>query len=82
MPLRRSSTTGLRRPVLSSGWSHWEAAGIRYIGHDDVESFIEQVGRIMMMRRATERFRSLAERYDWRVISSDYEKVLLNAALK
>ena len=71
------------RPVLSSRMVSLERLlGDNIYYYDDVESFIEQVGRIMMMGRATERFRSLAERYDWRVISSDYEKVLIKAALK
>jgi len=45
-----------------------------------VESFIAQVNSILSVEPTTKRFRSLAERYDWRAISKDYQKVLLEAA--
>jgi len=69
------------RPVLSSRMISLERLlGDEIYYFDDVESFIAQVNSILSVEPATERFRSLAERYDWRAISKDYQKVLLEAA--
>ena len=69
------------RPVLSSRMISLEKLlGDEIYYFDDVESFIAQVNSILSVEPATERFRSLAERYDWRAISKDYQKVLLEAA--
>ena len=69
------------RPVLSSRMISLEKLlGDEIYYFDDVESFIAQVNSILSVEPVTERFRSLAERYDWRAISKDYQKVLLEAA--
>jgi len=69
------------RPVLSSRMISLEKLlGDEIYYFDDVESFIAQVKSILSVEPATKRFRSLAERYDWRAISKDYQKVLLEAA--
>jgi len=69
------------RPVLSSRMISLEKLlGDEIYYFDDVESFIAQVNSILSVEPTTKRFRSLAERYDWRAISKDYQKVLLEAA--
>ncbi len=69
------------RPVLSSRMISLEKLlGDEIYYFDDAESFIAQVKSILSVEPATKRFRSLAERYDWRAISKDYQKVLLEAA--
>ena len=71
------------RPVLSSRMISLERLlGDEIYYYDDVESFVEQVKGILTAGAATKRFRSLAEQYDWRAISRDYQKVLLEAAEK
>jgi len=69
------------RPVLSSRMISLEKLlGDEIYYFDDVESFIAQVNSILSVEPTTKRFRSLAERYDWRAISKNYQKVLLEAA--
>ena len=71
------------RPVLSSRMVSLERLlGDEIYYYDDVESFVSQVKSILAGETATKRFRSLAEQYDWRAISRDYEKVLIDAAEK
>ena len=71
------------RPVLSSRMISLERLlGDEIYYDDDVESFVSQVKSILTAGAATKRFRSLAEQYDWRAISRDYQKVLLEAAEK
>ena len=71
------------RPVLSSRMISLERLlGDEIYYYDDVESFVSQVKSILTAGAATKRFRSLAEQYDWRAISRDYQKVLLEAAEK
>jgi glycosyltransferase involved in cell wall biosynthesis len=48
--------------------------------YDDVESFILQVKKVLAAGDSEKRFRSLAERYDWREMAQSYEKVLQKAS--
>jgi glycosyltransferase involved in cell wall biosynthesis len=48
--------------------------------YDDVESFILQARRILSNPSLPEVHRTVAQRYDWRNIAQEYEKVLQRAA--
>ena len=65
------------RPVLSSRMVSLERLlrdEIYY--YDDVESFVGQVQSILAAEDNERKNRSLAEKYDWRAIARQYEKVL------
>ncbi|MDD1752085.1 MAG: glycosyltransferase [Methanotrichaceae archaeon] len=65
------------RPVLSSRTISLEKLlGDEIYYYDDVESFVQQVKSILDSVRNEIKFRSLAEKYDWRKISQQYEKIL------
>jgi glycosyltransferase involved in cell wall biosynthesis len=65
------------RPVLSSRMVSLEKLlGDEIYYYDDVKSFIVQAKRILAAKEDENRYRSLAERYDWREISRKYEEVL------
>jgi glycosyltransferase involved in cell wall biosynthesis len=69
------------RPVLSSRMISLEKLlGDEIYYYDDVESFIGQVKMVLAARPDEQRYRSLAEKYDWRPISKRYERVLSDAA--
>ncbi len=69
------------RPVLSSRMIALERLlGDEIYYYDDVESFIAQAEKIQGARLDEQRYRSLAEEYDWRKIASKYERVLVNAS--
>ncbi len=69
------------RPVLSSRMISLERLlGDEIYYYDDVESFVGLVKRILGVEMDGERYRSLAEKYDWKAISQDYEEVLTKAA--
>ena len=68
------------RPVLSSRMISLERLlddEIYY--YDDVASFIIQVKKILIAGIDERRYRSLAEKYDWRLIAICYEEVLRKA---
>ena len=65
------------RPVLSSRMVSLERLlGDEIYYYDDVESFVEQVGKILATGKDDKRFRSIAKRYDWRELSKNYLYVL------
>ena len=65
------------RPVLSSRMVSLERLlGDEIYYYDDVESFVEQVGKILATGKDDKRFRSIAKRYDWRELSKNYVYVL------
>jgi glycosyltransferase involved in cell wall biosynthesis len=65
------------RPVLSSRMISLERLlGDEIYYYDDVESFIMQVKRVLAAGIDEKRYRSLAEKYDWRIISQHYEQAL------
>jgi glycosyltransferase involved in cell wall biosynthesis len=65
------------RPVLSSRMVSLERLlGDEIYYYDDVESFVEQVQSILTAEDNESKNRSLAEKYDWRAIARQYEKVL------
>jgi glycosyltransferase involved in cell wall biosynthesis len=69
------------RPVLSSRMSALESLlGDEIYYYDDIESFVGQVKAILENRPDENKLRMLAERYDWRAISQQYEEVLRTAA--
>jgi glycosyltransferase involved in cell wall biosynthesis len=69
------------RPVLSSRMISLERLlGDEIYYYDDVESFIGQVKMVLGAGQDEQRYRSLAEKYDWRPISKRYERVLSDAA--
>ncbi len=69
------------RPVLSSRMISLEKLlGDEIYYYDDVESFIMQVEKILSDGGDELRYRSLAEKYDWREIAQSYEKVLQKAS--
>ncbi|MDD2836273.1 MAG: glycosyltransferase [Methanothrix sp.] len=69
------------RPVLSSRMISLEKLlGDEIYYYDDVESFIMQVKKVLAAGDNEKRFRSLAERYDWREMAQSYEKVLQKAS--
>jgi glycosyltransferase involved in cell wall biosynthesis len=68
------------RPVLSSRMISLERLlGDEIYYYDDVESFTMQVKKILATGIDEKRYRSLAEKYDWREIASSYEAVLKKA---
>lgn len=65
------------RPVLSSRMVSLERLlGDEIYYYDDVEGFVGQVESILDAVDDESRYRSLAEKYDWRNISGEYAKVL------
>ncbi|MDD2755458.1 MAG: glycosyltransferase [Methanothrix sp.] len=69
------------RPVLSSRMISLEKLlGDEIYYYDDVESFIMQVEKILSVGSDELRYRSLAEKYDWREIARSYENVLNEAS--
>jgi hypothetical protein len=48
--------------------------------YDDEESFASQIEKIMTMEANEQKYRSIAQKYDWRQISLKYEEVLKMAA--
>ena len=65
------------RPVLSSRMVSLERLlGDEIYYYDDVESFVGQVEKIMAGGTDDKHFRFIAERYDWRELSKNYEFVL------
>jgi glycosyltransferase involved in cell wall biosynthesis len=69
------------RPVLSSRMISLEKLlGDQVYYYDDVESFTSQARRIFASGQDEKRYRSLAEKYDWRALARTYEKVLKDAA--
>jgi glycosyltransferase involved in cell wall biosynthesis len=68
------------RPVLSSRMISLERLlGDEIYYYDDVASFTMQVKRILTAGIEERRYRSLAEKYDWRMIAIRYEEVLRKA---
>jgi len=68
------------RPVLSSRMVSLERLlGKSLYYYDDLESFVDQVERILRSPPSTEEERSIAERFDWRGIAGRYEEVLRRA---
>jgi len=45
-----------------------------------VESFVKETKTILAKATDEKKYRSIAEKYDWRLISKDYEKVLEKAS--
>jgi glycosyltransferase involved in cell wall biosynthesis len=69
------------RPVLSSRMISLEKLlGDEIYYYDDVESFTMQVKSILKAGIDRSRYRSLAEKYDWREMAYSYEKVLQKAS--
>jgi glycosyltransferase involved in cell wall biosynthesis len=69
------------RPVLSSRMIALERLlGDEIFYYDDVESFIAQAEKILGARLDEQRYRSIAEKYDWRKIAGKYEEVLVKAS--
>ncbi|MDD4653656.1 MAG: glycosyltransferase [Methanothrix sp.] len=68
------------RPVLSSRMISLERLlGDEIYYYDDVASFAAHVKNILTAGGGEKRYRALAERYDWREMAEDYEKVLQKA---
>jgi glycosyltransferase involved in cell wall biosynthesis len=71
------------RPVLSSRMVALERLlGDNIYYYDDVESFIGQTKKMLSHAGDIGQYRSLAEKYDWKVISQEYGKALMNAAVR
>ncbi|RQW79526.1 MAG: glycosyltransferase [Methanothrix sp.] len=69
------------RPVLSSRMISLERLlGDEIYYYDDVGSFIVQAKRIFGTKQPNEKYRSLAERYDWKNLSQSYKGVLERSA--
>lgn len=69
------------RPVLSSRMISLEKLlGDEIYYYDDAESFAMQVKNILKAGIDGKRYRSLAEKYDWREMACSYEKVLQKAS--
>lgn len=69
------------RPVLSSRMVSLEKLlGDQIYYYDDVESFLRQVGHILGSQENEVTLRSIAERYEWRNITTIYEGILRKAA--
>jgi glycosyltransferase involved in cell wall biosynthesis len=69
------------RPVLSSRMISLERLlGDEIYYYDDVESFVVQAKEILSSQQPVERYRSVAEKYDWRALAYKYEEVLNKAA--
>jgi glycosyltransferase involved in cell wall biosynthesis len=65
------------RPVLSSRMISLERLlGDEIYYYDDVESFVSQTKKILQMGDKEEKYRKLAEKYDWASLSRIYEDVL------
>ncbi len=70
------------RPVLSSRMVSLERLlGDDIYYYDDVDSLILQTEKILSQRPDEWRLRSIAEEYDWRIISLRYEEVLRRASI-
>jgi glycosyltransferase involved in cell wall biosynthesis len=68
------------RPVLSSRMISLERLlGDEIYYYDDAESFIQQVNKILSSEGHKEKYRSVAEEYDWRTLARRYEEVLRKA---
>jgi glycosyltransferase involved in cell wall biosynthesis len=71
------------RPVLSSRMVSLEKLlGEDIYYYDDAESFVLQTNKILGTTSDEHTNRSIAEKYDWNIISRRYEKVLENANKK
>ncbi len=69
------------RPVLSSRTISLERLlGDKIYYYDDVGSFVEVTKMILAKEIEEQVYRSIAEEYDWRLISVNYEKILKKAA--
>ncbi|HPS91074.1 MAG TPA: glycosyltransferase [Methanothrix sp.] len=69
------------RPVLSSRMISLEKLlGDDIYYYDDVSSFAAQVKNILAAKGGENRYRTLAEKYDWRKIARSYENVLEDAS--
>lgn len=69
------------RPVLSSRMISLERLlGDDIYYYDDASSFAAQVKNILAAKGGENRYRALAERYDWRKIARSYENVLEDAS--
>ncbi len=69
------------RPVLSSRMISLERLlGEKIYYYDDVESFVAQVDGILREKANEQKYRSLAEKYDWSALAGKYEEVLEKAA--
>jgi glycosyltransferase involved in cell wall biosynthesis len=69
------------RPVLSSRMVALERLlGDEIYYYDDVESFVMQAKNVLAAEVDEDRYRSMAEKYDWREIAGSYEKVLAKAS--
>lgn len=69
------------RPVLSSRMISLERLlGDDIYYYDDVSSFVAQVKNILTAGGGENRYRTLAEKYDWRKIAGSYECVLEDAS--
>jgi glycosyltransferase involved in cell wall biosynthesis len=69
------------RPVLSSRMFALERLlGEEIFYYDDMESFAAQVKNILTAGGGEKRYRTLAERYDWRNMARKYEEVLKKSA--
>jgi len=69
------------RPVLSSRMISLERLlGDEIYYYDDVESFIIQAKRILRTKQPDEKYRLLAERYDWINLSLSYKEILERSA--
>ncbi|MDD1675118.1 MAG: glycosyltransferase, partial [Methanomicrobiales archaeon] len=67
------------RPVLSSRMISLERLlGNELYYYDNVTSFTTQVEAILQDKPEEGRYRKIAERYDWRILAEQYEKVLLS----
>jgi glycosyltransferase involved in cell wall biosynthesis len=68
------------RPVLSSRMISLERLlGDEIYYYDDVESFVVQAKEILSSRQPVEKYRSVAEKYDWHILAHKYEAVLAGA---
>lgn len=68
------------RPVLSSRMISLERLlGDEIYYYDDVDSLIQQVKQILSAGDHKAKYRSLAEKYDWRTLARKYEEVLRKA---
>jgi glycosyltransferase involved in cell wall biosynthesis len=68
------------RPVLSSRMISLERLlGDEIYYYDDVESFVEQVERILGALDDESRYRSIALEYDWKQIANQYKDTLIKS---
>jgi len=69
------------RPVLSSRMTSLvRVLGDELVYYDDKESFIAEVENMLSASHDERRYREVAERFDWRAIANEYEKVLRQVA--